>query len=186
MSRTKKRRGVISIKVVPVALLAIVTLASPAAAHGDLQGTDPEQLATVRRAPRSVAITFTEAPTAQAVLKVSDGCKRDVTQGIEVVDATATVRVAVGQPGRWRVSYRVISALDGHESKGFYTFTVAGRKDCTPDDPPATETPGGEAAATTNPEGRDVSGSGAPVVPIAFGALAVVVLAFIVRRSGTG
>ena len=181
-----KRRHVISIKLVPVALLAIVSLAGPAAAHGDIQATDPEELAALRRAPRSVAITFTEAPTTQAVLKVSDGCKRDVTQGIEVANATATARVAVGQPGRWRVSYRVISALDGHESKGFYTFTVAGRKDCTPDEPPATQTPGGAAAATTTPEGEDLTGSGAPVVPIAFGALAVIVLAFIVRRSGTG
>ncbi len=174
-------------KVVPLAVLALAALAGPAAAHGDIQGTDPEELATVRRAPQSVAITFTEAPTAQAILNVRDGCRRDVTQGIEVVDATATARVAVGQPGRWRVSYRVVSALDGHESKGFYTFTVAGRKDCTPDDPAATDAPGeadGRGAAT--PEREDVTGSSPPVVPIAFGALAVIVLAFIVRRSGTG
>lgn len=177
----------IAIKVVPVAALALAVLAGPAAAHGDIQATDPEELARVRRAPGSVAITFTEAPTAQAVLNVRDGCRRDVTQGIEVTDATATARVAVGQPGRWRVSYRVISALDGHETKGFYTFTVAGRKDCTPDEPPATGTPdGGGTRAVETPNGDDVTGSSPPVVPIAFGALAVIVLAFIVRRSGTG
>lgn len=176
----------ISIKVAGVAaLLALVVPAGPAAAHGDVQATDPEELSRVRRAPRSVAVTFTEAPTAQAVLKVRDGCRRDVTQGIDVTDATATARVAVGQPGRWRVSYRVISALDGHESKGSYTFTVAGRRDCTPDEPQATETPDDDPEAVATPAGDDVSGSSAPVVPIAFGALAVLVLAFIVRRSGT-
>ncbi|MFN2588723.1 MAG: copper resistance protein CopC [Actinomycetota bacterium] len=169
--------------VVASAACAVAALAGPAAAHGDIQATDPDRLARVRRPPRSVAVTFTEAPTAQAVLKVRDGCRRDVTQGVDVADATATARVAVGQPGRWRVSYRVISALDGHESRGLYTFTVAGRRDCTPDEPPATGAPDDAAAAPT-PEGEDPAGAGAPVIPIALGAIAVVVLAFIVRRSG--
>ncbi|MDQ3913715.1 MAG: copper resistance protein CopC [Actinomycetota bacterium] len=164
--------------------LVFAVLAGPAGAHGDIQATDPEELATVRRPPRSVAITFSEAPTAQAALNVRDGCRREVTQGVDITGATATARVAIGQPGRWRVSYRVISALDGHETKGIYTFTVAGRKDCTPGEPTATATPDGPGAAPT-PQGDDAAGSSAPVVPIAFGALAVVVLAFIVRRSGT-
>lgn len=173
-------------RAVAVAGVALLALAGPAAAHGDLQTTDPAVDASVRRAPGSVSITFTEAPTAQAVLKVTDGCKRDVTQGIEIVEATATVRVAVGQPGRWNVSYRVISAQDGHRTQGSYGFSVAGRRDCTPDEPPADETPdGGGTEAAPTPEGEDDTGSGAPVVPIALGAVAVIVLAFILRRAGS-
>jgi methionine-rich copper-binding protein CopC len=167
----------------------VALLACPALAHGDIHGTDPGRGATVRRAPRSVAITFTEAPTAQAVLQVTDGCRRDVTQGVDVTDATATVRVATGQPGEWQVSYRVISAVDGHQTRGGYAFTVAGRKDCTPDDPRPTPddnaVDGGDRAAET-PGSEDASGSGAPVVPIAFGAVAVIVLALLIRRSGSG
>ncbi len=168
--------------------LALAASAGPAAAHGELQGSDPEPDATVRRAPRSVAITFTEAPTAQAVLEVRDGCKRNVGQGVEIADATATVRVATGQPGRWRVSYRVISAVDGHETRGSYGFTVAGERDCTPDaatSPPDDGEPDDEATGAAPPDDEDSdSGSSAPVVPIALGAVAVVVLALIVRRSG--
>lgn len=170
------------------AVLGLVAVAAPAAAHGDLQATDPEARSTVRRAPRSIAITFTEAPTAQAVLKVTDGCKRDVGQGVDVTDATATVRVATGQPGKWTVSYRVISALDGHLTRGGYSFTVAGDKDCTPDEGP-TDDPGDGPAKTSPPEDREdegSGGSGAPVVPIALSAAGLILVALIVRRSGSG
>ena len=178
------RRDVTATRLVLVSAAAVMALTAPAHAHGEIQGTDPAKGARVPRAPGSVAVTFTEAPTAQARLEVTDGCRRDVTQTVDVADATATARVAVGQPGKWRVSYRVISALDGHETKGGYTFTVAGRKDCMPDDP-ATDAPEDGPDAAPTPEGEDVSGSSAPVVPIALGAIAVVVLAFIVRRSGS-
>ncbi|MDQ3981111.1 MAG: copper resistance protein CopC [Actinomycetota bacterium] len=169
-------------------MLVISALASPAAAHGELGATDPAPDETVRRAPRSVSITFTEPPTAQAVLTVRDGCNRDVGQGVEVAEATATVRVATGQPGRWRVSYRVISALDGHQTRGGYAFTVAGEKDCTPDATPApdgTEPDDGATQAAPTDDGDGEPGSGAPVIPIALGAVAVVVLAAIVRRYGS-
>ena len=160
--------------------------AAPVRSHGEIQGADPANNATVPRAPRSVAITFTEAPTAQAVLKVRDGCGRSVDQGVDIADATATVRLAVGQPGRWHVSYNVISALDGHQTRGGYAFTVRGQRDCDPDDStpaPDPTGPGGAAAATDDGDGA--SGSGAPVVPIALGAAAVLVLALIIRRSGS-
>lgn len=172
---------------VTLTVLGVTTLAAPAGAHGEIQGTDPEPQSRVRRAPRSVAVTFTEAPTAQAVLKVTDGCKRDVGQGVDVTDATATVQVATGQPGKWKVSYRVISALDGHLTRGGYTFTVAGKRDCTPDEKP-TDDPGDGSTEAAPPE-EDVDepgGSGAPVVPIALGAAALIAIALVVRRSGSG
>lgn len=172
---------------VAATVLGLCALAGPAGAHGEIQGTDPAPRSTVRRAPRSVAVTFTEAPTAQAVLKVTDGCRRDVSQGVDVTDATATVRLALGQPGRWQVSYRVISSLDGHQTQGRYAFTVAGRRDCTPDDGPTDEpAPDATRAAPRDDDPEDVEGSGAPVVPIALGAAALIVVALIVRRSGSG
>jgi methionine-rich copper-binding protein CopC len=168
-------------------VVALCATAAPARAHGDIQATDPEARATVPRAPRSVAVTFTEAPTAQAVLRVTDGCNRDVGQGVDVAGATATVRVATGQPGRWRVSYRVISAVDGHLTRGGYAFTVAGEEDCIPDEE-ATPEPGDAPPTRAAPPGDDddPDGSGAPVVPIALGAAGLIVLALIVRRSGSG
>lgn len=165
-------------------VIGSLAAAVPARAHGDIQASDPAPRSTVERAPRSVAITFTEAPTAQAVLTVTDGCRRDVAQGVDVVDATATVRVAVGQPGRWQVGYRVISSLDGHRTQGRYAFTVAGKRDCTPDDE-ATDDPdtGGTRALPLQPD--EPEGSGAPLVPIALGAVALVAIALVVRRSGS-
>lgn len=168
------------------ALVALVASASPVAAHGDIQATDPRPESTVRRAPRSIAVTFTEAPTPQAVMKVTDGCKRNVGQGVDVTDATATVRVAVGQPGRWKVSYRVISSLDGHLTRGGYEFTVAGKKDCTPDENPTDAPDDGATEAAPPREDEEPAGSGAPVVPIALGAVGLIVVALIVRRSGSG
>jgi methionine-rich copper-binding protein CopC len=172
-------------------LLGSIALAGPAGAHGEIESSDPAPESRVRRAPGSVAITFTEAPTAQAVLEVTDGCRRKVGQGVDVADATATVRTATGQPGRWQVSYRVISAADGHETKGKYAFTVAGKKDCTPDPKPTDEPKGDEDPAAPNDKASpddsdDTGGSSAPVVPIALGAAALIVVALLVRRSGSG
>lgn len=172
--------------VVACMVLGLAGSTAPAYAHGEIQGTDPEPQSTLRRAPRSVAVTFTEAPTAQAVLDVTDGCKRDVGQSVDVVDATATVRLAVGQPGKWKVSYRVISALDGHMTRGGYSFTVAGKRDCTPDDKPTDDPAPGATQAAPPDEPDEPEGSSAPVVPIAIGAVALVVIALVVRRSGSG
>ena len=161
--------------------------AGPAYAHGDIQASDPAVDARVGRSPGSVAITFTEAPTAQAILKVRDGCKRNVTDGVSVTDATATVGIAGGEPGAWKVSYRVISSLDGHRTQGSYAFTVAGKKDCTPDEPtapPESDDPEPEEDGAL-PDGDEEPGSSAPLIPIALGAVALVALALIVRRSGS-
>lgn len=166
-------------------VLCLGAVAAPAWAHGDIQATDPEPQTTVRRAPRSVAVTFTEAPTAQAVMKVTDGCNRDVAQGVDVADATATVRVATGQPGKWRVSYRVISSVDGHLTRGGYAFTVAGKKDCTPDEEPSDD-PGDGPAQGAPGDDEEPESSGAPIVPIALGAAALIGVALLVRRSGSG
>ena len=168
------------------AVLALCAPATPAAAHGDIQGTDPAPESIVRRAPRSVAVTFTEAPTTQAILEVTDGCKRKVGQGVDVTDATATVRVATGQPGRWKVSYRVISSLDGHRTHGGFTFTVAGDKDCTPDEEPTGGPDDDPTRAAGGNDGGADEGSGAPVVPIALGAAGLIVVALILRRAGSG
>ncbi|MDQ3958275.1 MAG: copper resistance protein CopC [Actinomycetota bacterium] len=173
--------------VIACGAVALLAWAAPAGAHGDIQASDPEPGSRVIVAPESVAVTFTEAPTAEAVLRVRDGCRRDVTGGVSVADATATVRVQGGEPGTWRVSYRVISSLDGHETRGGYAFAVAGKRDCGPPDEPTdappTDGPGdGDAAA---PGDGAAAESGAPVIPIALGAVAVVAVAFIVRRSGS-
>lgn len=173
--------------IVTCMVVGLSAMAAPASAHGDIQGSEPPPRSVLPRPPRSVAITFTEAPTAQAVLNVTDGCKREIGRGVGVTDATATARVAAGQPGQWVVSYRVISALDGHLTRGSYTFTVDGQKDCAPDPTPdiGNGPPGDKKQAAPNDE-DEPEGSSAPVVPIALGAAAIVIVALIVRRSGSG
>ena len=170
--------------VVVLFVLGALAAPLPARAHGDIQGSDPAPRSVVDAPPRSVAVTFTEAPTAQAVLIVTDGCRREVSRSVDVADATATVRLAGGEPGRWQVAYRVISSLDGHQTQGRYAFTVAGKRDCTPDEPPTSD-PEPDRTRAAPRDDDEPSGSGAPVIPIALGAVALVAIALIARRAGS-
>ncbi len=173
---------------VPVGLFVAVALSlAPAAAraHGDLSATVPEKGSTLRKPIKHLAITFTQAPTTDAVIRVTDGCRRNVVDRVDLEDRVAHVYLRAPQPGKWSVSYRVVSSVDGHESHDRYALTVKGKADCSSE--------GGDAGDGGNDSGPDAAGdegpvteddgSSFPVVPVALGTVAVLGLAFVVRRT---
>lgn len=171
---------------------ALCALAAPAWAHGDIERLRPEPEQVKTKAPDHVMLTFTEAPTKDARVAVNDGCGREMTREKYVQGRTLHVFLEKGQPGRWQVSYNVISAIDGHKTNGQYSFTVEGEADCSEPEPEpdASETvdePSGDSDTASAPDTTPTSdGSGGiPVAVVAVGVLALVGIAFLVRMGAS-
>jgi methionine-rich copper-binding protein CopC len=187
-----KRSTCLLVLAVLVGGLALLGRAAPAGAHGELEGADPKPNAHLKSAPSDVTMTFTEEPSEDSVLTVSDGCGNDVVQRASVSGHDYVVEVATGQPGKWHAKFRVISAEDGHLTKGTYSFEVAGKKDCSPDkggdgEDGSLTTAGPGDGGPTNASGNDVDeGSDFPVVPVVIGAVALIVVGVVIRRASAG
>ena len=101
-------------------ILSSGLLATPAVAHGGLEGSEPAADARVGKPPKRVTMAFSEVPSEDSVMKVVDGCKRDVLQATSAVGNDLVGELEAGQPGKWKASYRVISAEDGHLTRGTF------------------------------------------------------------------
>jgi methionine-rich copper-binding protein CopC len=169
------------------ALIATLTM-SDALAHGDIGSAEPAAGSTLPRVPGEVSVTFTETPTKGASeITVIDGCDRDVTAGLTLSDHTIRAQVGEARPGSWEVRYRIVSAEDGHPSKGDYRFKVRGKPACSADEPDDGSTPGGTEppeGASGNPDPDSDSGGSLPWVPIALGTVVLLGAAFLLRRAG--
>jgi methionine-rich copper-binding protein CopC len=194
-----------------LAALALAGLSAVAYAHGDVRSTSPKADAIVESPPEKLTVTLTEAPSQASIVRAKDGCGNQVVTTVSVAAATITGSVTDGaQPGRWTVSWRAISTVDGHPTEGKFAFLVNGVTDCSGeggDDPspspePATdettapETP--EPAVTTDPTpaptesdvdldaapASEEDGGGFPTMPVAIGAAVIVGVALIARLAG--
>jgi methionine-rich copper-binding protein CopC len=162
----------------------LLAVASPAWGHGKEIKTDPKRNAELQRPPAAVSIELTEAATPDAVMEVMDGCNTNVATHIAVSGETITAHLEKGKPGRFKVHWNVISAVDGHPTDGSYSFTVAGKRDCSTDTASDGDAGGGgngeagdeadgdAAGAPTSSESNDDSSF--PIVPVALGALGVI------------
>lgn len=162
----------------------LAVLPGPALAHAEKARMSPEEGSRLGRAPKEVTISFTEPLTADAQVVVVDGCGQQVQTAVQVSNRAAVAAIAAGaQPGRWRVSWRVISAVDGHATSGQARFAVTGERDCSPVSPP----PGpsapepGQTGAAPAPPGAD--GGGFPLLPVTLGGAGIVVVALLLRLS---
>lgn len=170
--------------VLVLALVAVFGGVMPAHAHGELEKADPEPNAHLKSAPSDVTMTFTEAPSNDSVITVTDGCDSSVVKQSVVDGNDFVAHLFTGQPGKWHATFRVISAEDGHLTKGAYSFEVAGKKDCSADGPPGKKSPGdhsgggGPDATENTPDG----GGDFPVVPVVIAAIALIVVGVVVRR----
>ena len=168
---------------------ALLLVSGPAHGHGEIKSTIPKANSTVKKLPNHIAVQFTEAPTKDAVLKVTDGCQESVAESVIVSGDTAHITLEEGHPGRFVVSYRVISTVDGHPSEGDFSFRVAGPPGCSQDDVPANGKEDGkddgagadDAAAGPSEPASDESSF--PVVPATVGVVVLLSLAFLVRRA---
>lgn len=163
--------------------IVVLGLPSGSLAHGDLQATSPEAGATVPNAPKNVTVTLTQAPTKGAEVRVQDGCRRSVPSAVSVADRDLVVALEGGRPGAWKVFYRAVSSVDGHQTRGTLTFKVSGKRDCgrgdvEPDDEIAA---GGNPGIVDNPNPPDEGGT-SWLWWVAGGTVAIAAVAFLIRR----
>ena len=110
-------------------LLALLALASAAAAHGVLERTEPRGGTTVKTAPAQVRLQFTGAiEPAYSEVRVLDSGGRRVDLGDSRVDSDNRALLRVSLPtlpaGRYKVAWRVLS-VDSHVTEGDFTFRIA-------------------------------------------------------------
>ena len=111
--------------------LALLGAAFPSglAAHALLRSSDPAAGATLGSAPKTVLLTFGETPDLRlSTVKVLDSSGRDHVAGpLEAVsDPPDSIRVPINPlpDGAYTVSWRTVSAVDGHLAAGSFAFGV--------------------------------------------------------------
>jgi copper resistance protein C len=107
--------------------LAVLTLATSAAAHARLVQSSPAANETVT-APTSVSVTFNEvvAPKFSGFALVgADGKKVPVKTAISKDHKSVTAVLASPLPaGAYRIEWRAAAVDDGHHTDGSVAFTV--------------------------------------------------------------
>ena len=112
-----------------VGIAMLLALAGPAAAHALLVSSDPAAGASLATAPSAVTLTFTEEPDPKlSAIKVlaTDGSSVGAGPVSAVASQPKELRATLGplQPGVYTVSWRTVSAVDGHLASGSFSFGV--------------------------------------------------------------
>jgi len=117
--------------VAPLLLAGLWLLATgpAAAAHGSLRASEPAGGASLARPPQAVTLRFSEAPDATlSSIRVLDATARAVAGGRpeRVPGRPLELRVPLHRlrDGTYTVSWRTISAVDGHPTAGTFAFGV--------------------------------------------------------------
>ena len=177
-------------------LLALVAglwlVPGTAGAHSELESSKPAEGARTNKPPNHIVLRFSEAPTADSVVKVSDECTKNLADDSFVAGNNFHVQIVGGTGGKYVVDYALISADDGHATEGTFSFTVKGPADCSADEPDDTAGNAGgngdnngdedEAAPDTEPT-SDEDDSSSPMIPIMIGGLGAIAIAAIARLA---
>lgn len=111
--------------------VAAVLLPAPARGHAAYKQSSPADRSTVASPPSSVWAEYTEPPTPSSYMRVFDPCGRQVDHGDSRVTAyRLTVSMTAGTAGMYRVEWAVISAFDGHPTRGSFAFTSTSGAPC--------------------------------------------------------
>lgn len=106
--------------------LLLAGLSGTAMAHDELQGSSPENGATLAAAPETVELRFTAELTPEfvsATVTTADGARWDAGPA-QIGGSTVFVPVQTAVPaGSYTVGYRVVSS-DGHPVTGSITYQV--------------------------------------------------------------
>lgn len=162
-------------------VFVVLGMMTPAYGHGDLRATSPEAGATLRKAPKRVTITLTQAPTAGAEARAVDGCKKAVPAAVSVEGDDIVLSLEGGRPGNWKVSYGAVSSVDGHKTKGTLAFKVSGNKDCSGADDDKIDAPD-NPGIVDNPNPPDEGGA-SWLLWVVGGSAVLALGAFLIRRS---
>ena len=111
-----------------VAALALAG-AGAALAHADLASADPAAGATVKTAPTTISITFTEEVEPKfSSIEVQDakGTRVDAGKAETAPDNAKLLSVGLKPlaPGTYKVIWHATATDDSHKTKGDYAFTV--------------------------------------------------------------
>lgn len=165
-SRTPHRRAAralaVPFAIVAGALLAVAGVASPAAAHDALIGSNPESGSSIEQAPESVTLEYSaNLIDAGTLVEVTSGDGSIVSTGApQVVGTQVTQALEPELPaGDYTVAWRVTSS-DGHpidsESTGdAVAFTVSVGAPVASEPPAASETPEPDETTPTAPDEED-------------------------------
>lgn len=151
--------------------LLLGSLTAPAFAHAAYKDSSPADGATVASPPTEVWAEFTEPPESSEAsrLEVYDPCGARVDSGgTSASGYRMTTAMAADKQGEYTVLFQVVSALDGHPTKGQFTFTSTGGAPCpgTEEDPdtsgpdPASEDNGDQSSGADPDEPFTVAGGG--------------------------
>ena len=162
-------------------VIAAAMSSMPAGAHSEIESTDPAAGAKVEKVPPEITLEMSEDPGQGSFIKATDGCGDRVPGDVEESGAELVFSTSGGSAGKWSVTYKAISAEDGHVTHGKFDFTVTGKADCTGGNK-GDHVAGGEDTRVTNTEDE---GSGFPIVPVVIGAAILVLLALMLRRSSS-
>lgn len=115
--------------VVAAAIAAAALAPQDAHAHAALTRSDPTAAATLGAPPSAVRLTFSEEPQPSlSSITVTDakGGAHQVGRANAVPGDPTTLSVPTKDLGRgvYTVTYRVVSAVDGHAGRGAYAFGV--------------------------------------------------------------
>lgn len=166
--------------VVAMSLCITLAAASPALAHTEVVGTDPEDGASLGRAPDRVSLTLDGPVEAEfSPLEVYD--ERD--ERVDLDDARlasdgstllASLKEGLGG-GEYTVEYRY-TGVDGHPIEGSYGFSVSGEP------APASSEASGDSEDAGGERQADRTGGVPPVVYGVLGLGAVAVVGAVVLR----
>jgi copper transport protein len=126
-----QRRGRLAALAAPLAGLWLLASGPAAAAHGVLDSSEPAGGSSLERAPAAVTLRFSERPDpGLSTVRVLDSGGRVVAGGPAqpVAGRPLELRVpAAGlAAGSYMVTWRIVSAVDGHRTDGVFGFGVGG------------------------------------------------------------
>lgn len=144
-----------------LATTGALAVATPAAAHDQLLGSDPADGATVQTMPAEITLNFSAALQTltedDTYVDVLGPGGQNVAAGAEVVDG-ATIRQPVSpaaEPGTYTVEWRAVSS-DGHPISDTFSFTVE-TVSAPEDSGAAPVAPENDETATAPPPRTDVA-----------------------------
>ena len=132
-------------------MLLLAAFTGTASAHAAYEASDPADGSTVSNPPSRVIAEFTEPVVQGSNLEVYDPCGAKVDNGDSIVASDRiTVTMSGDKQGTYTVAFNVVSAVDGHNTSGEFTFTSSGGAAC----------PGAEPEPQPQPNGPSSGGSG--------------------------
>ena len=134
----------------------LLGLPGPLRAHAELVSADPIPNASIVDGPDRISITFSEPIDPENASVVLLDARTQTIEGVGPVrvDAEGTrarVDVPSLEPGVYTVSYQVVSTVDGHATRGLYSFVVDPTgAEAPPTSPPTSSSPAVDAWAVAS------------------------------------